>query len=162
MISTGVNRTIWLTARPFISGYRATGRLAGGVGSFTGAKYRAFAFKLATTSMTLSLEDGRARLLVLKGDRIIAWRSGEIAQRPEEPSAEAENGAVAEESAEQPVFNPLESLLGDLPARSRRVITDLPLYVPLLRHVPLPDVKGRDLKRIINAEVLDSVPFRED
>ncbi len=36
--------------------------------------------------MTLSLEEGQARLLVLKGDRIIAWRSGQIAQHPDEPA----------------------------------------------------------------------------
>ncbi|NQW23956.1 MAG: hypothetical protein HQ475_10975 [SAR202 cluster bacterium] len=152
-----------LTAMPFIAIYRSIGRLGSGVGSFIGAKYRAFIFNLASTTMTLSLEDGQARLLVFKGDRIIAWKSGQIAQPPAEPVEAAENEPAADSKPDKKpkatVFNPLEALLDDLPARSKGVIIDLPLYLPLLRHVQLPDVKGRYLKEIVNAEVLDSVPF---
>ncbi len=155
-----------VAAMPFTAIYRAAKRFAGTIGRFIGLRYRAFVFNLASTTMTLSLEEGQARLLVLKGDRIIAWRSGQIAQPPDEP-AEDPNGDPAdanadEEEVEAPAFNPLGSLLEGLPARSKRVITDLPLYIPLLRHVPLPDVKGRYLKKIVNAEILDSVPFAAD
>ncbi len=174
MIAAGAIIAARLAPMPFVAIYRATGGLARRVGVFIGARYRAFVFRLASTTMTLSLEDGHARLLVLKGDRIIAWRSGQIAEPPEEPAAVPEattelRPAVAsldeigpEERTEAPVFNPLESLLEGLPARSKQVITDLPLYVPLLRHIPLPDVKGRYLREIVTAEVLDSVPFAPD
>ena len=155
-----------VAAMPFTAIYRAAKRFAGTIGRFIGLRYRAFVFNLASTTMTLSLEEGQARLLVLKGDRIIAWRSGQIAQPPDEPAEDPnEDPADAnadEEEVEAPAFNPLGSLLEGLPARSKRVITDLPLYIPLLRHVPLPDVKGRYLREIVNAEILDSVPFAAD
>lgn len=174
MIAAGAIFAARLATMPFVAIYRATGSLARRAGIFIGARYRAFVFRLASTTMTLSLEDGHARLLVLKGDRIIAWRSGQIAEPPEEPAAVPEattelRPEVAsldeigpEIRAKALVFNPLESLLEGLPARSKQVITDLPLYVPLLRHIPLPDVKGRYLKEIVTAEVLDSVPFAPD
>jgi len=174
MIVAGAILSARLATMPFVATYRTTGSLAKRVGIFIGAKYRAFVFSLASTTMTLSLEDGHARLLVLKGDRIIAWRSGQITEPPQEPAAlpdattELRPKAVSldevgpEGKAEAPVVNPLESLLEGLPARSKHVITDLPLYVPLLRHIPLPDVKGRFLKEIVSAEVLDSVPFAQD
>ena len=142
--------------------HRAAGNSARRVGIFIGARYRAFIFRLASTTMTLSLEDGHARLLVLRGNQIVAWRSGQIAEPPEEPAAVPEAGTKPEERAKAPVFNPLGSLLEGLPAHSKQVITDLPLYVPLLRHIPIPDVKGRFLNEIITAEVLDSVPFAQD
>ena len=162
LIRRGAINAVRLAAMPFIASYRAIGRTVGHGGSFIGSKYRSLAFNMATTTMTLSLDDGQAQLLVLKGNKVIAWRSGEIAQRPDEPAADLVKGTGPKESIEQPVFNPLGSLLGDLPARTNRVVTDLPLYAPLLRHVPLPDVKGRDLKKIVEAEVLDSVPFEAD
>ena len=174
MTAAGAIIAARLATMPYAAIYRATGSLARRAGIFIGAKYRAFVFGLASTTMTLSLEDGHARLLVLKGDRIIAWRSGQIAEPPEEPAAVPEattelGPKVAsldeigpEARAEALVFNPLGSLFEGLPARSKKVITDLPLYVPLLRHIPLPDVKGRYLKEIVTAEVLDSVPFAQD
>ena len=174
MTAAGAIIAARLAAMPFVAVYRATGSLARRAGIFIGIRYRAFVFGLASTTMTLSVEDGHARLLVLKGDRIIAWRSGQIAEPPEEPAAVPEattelRPKVAsldeigpEARAEALVFNPLGSLLEGLPARSKKVITDLPLYVPLLRHIPIPDVKGRYLKEIVTAEVLDSVPFAQD
>ncbi|MCI0846963.1 MAG: hypothetical protein J4N86_00430 [Chloroflexi bacterium] len=142
-----------LAAMSYVAMRRSTGRVSRGLAAFIGARYRAFVFGLATTSMTLSLEDSDARLLVLKGNRVIAWRSGQIAEPPE---VEAGTGDEA------PAFNPLGSLLEGLPARSKRVVAALPLHVPLLRHIPLPDVKGRYLREIVSAEVLNSVPFSQD
>lgn len=144
VIATGAVNAARLAAMPFI------------------AIYRAFVSNLASTAMTLSLEDGHARLLVLKGRRVIAWRAGQIAQRPEETAADPANATGAGKRAEKPGYNPLETLLEGLPARSRRVVADLPLHVPLLRHVPIPDVKRRYIKNIVNNEVLDSVPFAAD
>ena len=161
--ATGATNAARLAALPYIGVRHATGRSARRIGWFIRAKYRTFAANLASTTMTLSIEDGHARLLVFKGDRIIAWRSGQIAQPPEEASANSDedpaNAAESEERAGAPVFNPLGSLLEGLPIRGKRVVADLPLYVPLLRHVPIPDVKGRFLKEIVTAEVMDSVPF---
>ena len=90
-----------IAAMRLVAVYRAAGSLARRVGIFIGTRYRAFVFGLASTTMTLSLEDGHARLLVLKGDRIIAWRSGQIAEPPEEPAAD-ESKAAEEAPADEP------------------------------------------------------------
>ncbi len=106
--------------------------------------------------MTLSMEDGHARLLVLKGHRVIAWRSGLISEPRQAPEDLAVDEAETAGNAEATALVPLGRLLEDLPARSKRVVADLPLHLPLLRHIPLPDVKGRFLKEIVNTEVLNS------
>ena len=129
---------------------------------FIGARYRSFVFNASATSMTLSMEDGHARLLVLKRDKIIAWRSGDIEAPPELSSAVSEDVELSEDAPNAPIFSPLGPILDGLPARSKRVVADLPLHVPLLRHIPLPDVKGKFLKEIVNTEVLNSVPFAQD
>ena len=145
------------------------------VKAFLEAKFRALAFNLSSATMTLSIEDGHARLLVLNKNRVVAWRSGEVAQPPEPDSgADLPSEAADANRPDARDFSPLGSLLEDLPNSSslisrlffwrprRRVVADLPLHVPLLRHVPLPDVKGRYIKDIVNNEVLDSVPFAAD
>jgi len=113
----------------------------------------------SSTAMTLSMEDGYARLLVLKKNRIIAWNSGQIAQPSTEPDMDADGSPVI---AGTGAFNPLGPLLEGLTTRTKKVVVDLPLHVPLLRHVQVPDVKRRYFRDIVNTEVLDSVPFTAD
>lgn len=126
------------------------------VKAFLEAKFRALAFNLSSATMTLSIEDGHARLLVLNKNRVVAWRSGEVAQPPEPDSgADLPLEAADANRPDARDFSPLGSLLEDLPNSSslisrlffwrprRRVVADLPLHVPLLRHVPLPDAVRR-------------------
>lgn len=127
-----------------------------------GSSYRTFVFRSSSTSMTLAIEDGHARLLVIKGGRIIAWRSGQVAKPPDVSEVVPADEAESKDGVEAPVFDPLAHLLKGLPTRSKRVVADLPLHLPLLRHIPLPDVKGRFLREIVNAEVLNSVPFSQN
>ena len=65
LIRRGAINAVRLAAMPFIASYRAIGRTVGHGGSFIGSKYRSLAFNMATTTMTLSLDDGQAQLLVL-------------------------------------------------------------------------------------------------
>ncbi|MCH7738412.1 MAG: hypothetical protein IH872_13555 [Chloroflexi bacterium] len=162
VIATVATMPFRLAAMAYVAVRRSTGWVSRRLTDSIAAGYRALVFSAAATSMTLSMEDGHARLLVLKGDRIIAWRSGQIGKPPEVSAPVSEDGAEPEESAAAPVYDPLGSLLEGLPARSKRVVADLPLHVPLLRHIPLPDVKGRFLREIVNTEVLNSVPFSQD
>ncbi len=119
------------------------------------------AANLRPTTVTLSLEDGFARIVVFNGAKIIAWKKAAIEKAAYGPVQEPEEGP-----AEPRVFRPLGSLLDALAAdthvRIKRVVTDLPLYLPLLRHVPLPSVKGRYQREIIRAEVMETVPFGPD
>lgn len=133
-------------------------RLASSAGSLLGT----FTLRSNPTSMTLSMEDGYARLLVLKGNRVIGWRSGQVTEPAEIVLDESEKQDGSDEVLVKPSFNLLGTLLDGIPARSKRVVVDLPLHVPLLRHIPLPDVKGRFLREIVNAEVMNSVPFSQD
>ena len=151
-----------LAAASYAGAHRSTGRVNRWLVDSVRARYQAFIFSSGSTSMTLSMEDGLARLLVLKGGRVIAWRSGPVAEPPEALAPVEGDGTESTESAEAPLFDPLAALLVDLPARSKRVVADLPLHVPLVRHILLPDVKGRFLKDIVSTEVLNSVPFEQD
>ena len=150
--------------------FAAPRNAAGDVKRFLGAKFRNSVFDRKSNAMTLSVEEGHARLLVLKRGRIIAWRSGQTAQPPADADGipgepETERPDTERPDTEKPdtkAFNPLGPLLEDLPARAKRVVADLPLHVPLLRHVALPDVKLRFITSIVENEVLDSVPFAAD
>lgn len=162
MIPVAITLAAKLAAASYAFAHRSTGRVYRRLVGFVSARYRAFIFRSGPTYMTLSMEDGYARLLVLKGNRVIAWRSGLIAEAPVARTLVEGAEAGPAETALAPSFNPLKTLLADLPYRSKRVVADLPLHLPLLRHIPLPDVKGRLLRDIVNAEVLDSVPFEQD
>ncbi|MEE8466065.1 MAG: hypothetical protein V3S68_06260, partial [Dehalococcoidia bacterium] len=160
MITAGAILPFRLVAVSYATASRSTGRVYRRVSDAIGAKYRTFAFNTASTSMTLTMEDRHARLLVLKRGQIIAWRSSEI-EGPPVPTADLDAESPGEAPL-TPVYSPLGALLDGLPARSKRVVADLPLHVPLLRHIPLPEVKGKFLREIVNTEVLNSVPFAQD
>lgn len=130
--------------------------------AFAKSLSRANVFKSGSASMSLSMEDGYARLLILKGNDVIAWRSGRISDPEEITAIEPENPEITDGTVVELSFSPLGLLLEGLPAPGKRVLVDLPLHVPLLRHIPLPEVKGRFLKEIINAEVVNSVPFSQE
>ena len=49
-----------------------------------------------------------------------------------------------------------------MPGWHARLVTDLPLYVPLMRQLKLPEMRRRYLKSVVMSEVADSIPFAPD
>ena len=56
----------------------------------------------------------------------------------------------------------IRSLLTELRARGTRLVTELPLYAPLIRHIPLPDVRRRYVEPVLMSEVAERIPFELD
>lgn len=106
-------------------------------------------------TMALTVESGIVRIVVFQGKEIIAWGTA----NPEEdfhatgPDIGALDGGYAPR---------LYSLLSKLEFRRLRLITELPLYTPLMRHLKLAKVRGRRfLQQIVTSEVIQTIPFTE-
>jgi hypothetical protein len=153
-----VHKTARLAAQLFLSTFR---KIRAGIRTGVAAsssKLDRLAANLRPTTVTLSLEDGFARIVVFSGTKIIAWKKAAIEPPAYGPVQEPEEGR-AEPKVSRPLGTLLDALAADTNLRIKRVVTDLPLYLPLLRHVPLPKVKGRYQREIIHAEVMETIPF---
>ena len=106
-------------------------------------------------TMTLSFEDGLIRMVLFQGRQVVAWKTAYL---PQEPSSEESDGI----SANEMYHAGLRSLLDEHTGRRYRVVTDIPLYASLLRHLELPDIPRRYLTEVIVSEVVDSIPFSEE
>ena len=116
--------------------------------------YGSFVQSMRGHTLTLSLDDGGARLVIFHGNQVVAWDQG----RWDSPSDEAESEAspMARGAAH------LRELLAELKIRRGRMVTDLPLYAPLVRQFQLPKVRGRYLEPMVVSEVLDTIPFARE
>ncbi|MFQ6026119.1 MAG: PilN domain-containing protein [Dehalococcoidia bacterium] len=105
-------------------------------------------------TLTISMENGVIRMVLLKGSRVIAWAK----KSPSEylPSEADDSGSPWESQAAA-----IKNMLQDVGARRARVVTDLPLYTALMRQVEVPDLDRRLLEPLVVAEVLETVPLFE-
>ncbi|MCH7785916.1 MAG: hypothetical protein IIC22_00250 [Chloroflexi bacterium] len=106
-------------------------------------------------TMTITVEDGVVRVVVFQGTKAIAWGTA----NPEEDfsSPDLDMGALADGYAFR-----LHALLKELKFGRIRLVTELPLYMPLLRQIQLPSMKRRYFDPIVLAELLDTTPFAEE
>ena len=124
-------------------------------------------------TVTLSMESGQVRAVVFKGAQVLGWRSAslESASLDKEGSAsEAQpprEGKPAQDTPEEgsddmpapPPKSELSVMLEEIQQRRSRLVADLPLYIPLMRHMRLPGTSKAHLEEIIHAEVVNSIPF---
>ena len=124
-------------------------------------------------TLTLSVESGQVRAVVMQGSRVLVWKSVSMDNSPTNgeraaPDVELAEGGVsgeattAEDSDAMPAHPPrseLRALLEEIRRPRSRLVADLPLYIPLMRHLRLPKTGRRRLAEIINAEVVGSIPF---
>ncbi len=104
--------------------------------------------------VTVSIEDGSARIVVLKGKQVLTWWTADLAAAPRPPE-ESGNG----HGPMQPSRPPLTAYA----APTGRIVADLPLKIPLIRHFTLTKVGKHYLEQVVLSEILDSIPFpRED
>lgn len=102
--------------------------------------------------VTLSLENDVIRVVVVEGREVVAWGTATQAEEPV-----AENGDADLEGEGQ--ADRLRTLLKQLGISRGRVVTDLPLHAPLMRHLQLPKMRQRYLEQVVAAEVLETIPF---
>jgi hypothetical protein len=144
--------------------------------------------------IALNVERGVVRLVVFKGEGIVAWAIAD--PREGDPFDESPNGQTDEETGppgpqaqqeettapqaegddstdppveeedsdgqrdeERRLARTIGTLLVELRAERVRLVTDLPLYIPLVRHIKLPELRRRFLEPVVMSEVSSSIPF---
>ena len=131
---------------------------------------------LRPPTITLSFEGDTVRLVLIKGREVVAWGVADLPSEtalvpPDEgegvvqPEGSGDVGEGATEGEQVPESARAESLRQFLEAhdvRGGKVITDVPLYGTLLRHLKLPQIPRRYLKQVVTAEIVNSIPFSED
>lgn len=106
-------------------------------------------------TLALTVENGVVRMVVFQGKEAIAW--GTAVPDDEITFALSESGTLEPSDAPR-----IATLVHDLNFRRLRVITELPLYSPLLRHLNLSRIKKAYLEEVVTAEVGATIPFPLD
>ena len=118
--------------------------------------------RLGPTTLTLSVEDGVARAVAFKGRNVVAWTSTSLGESPEQgeeisqPQADDAGETLAEETPS------LKTVLKQMSLGRTRLVTDMPMYAPLIRQLHLPKVAGRYRQQMILSEVLETIPFEPE
>ncbi len=107
-------------------------------------------------TLTVSIERETVRVVVLKGQKVVAWGRKSTDGHLELESADGGSRPEAQAAA-------LKDLLRELGVQSRRsrVVTDLPLYDSLMRHLEVPEMSRRYIEPMVTAEVLETIPLFE-
>ena len=118
-------------------------------------------FRLRATTLTLSVENGVVRVVAFKGRDVIAWTTTSLDGPPDH---EGTGAPPSEEASETPTGDTgqLRRLLKEMPAGRSRLVTDMPMYAPLIRQLHLPKVSGQYRQQMILSEVLETIPFEPE
>ncbi len=106
-------------------------------------------------TFTLSVERGVVRAVVFEGHDVVAWGMTE-------PQDGDESDSTQGPDEQQMVRSAIASLQRDLVVSHSRLVSDLPLYAPLVRHVKLPQIRKRYMGAVVASEVVESIPFTAD
>ena len=106
-------------------------------------------------TISVSVENGIIRVVVLQGQDIVAWGSSDPADG--DPFADDPTGLIGD-----PDVSRIREVLTELRADKARVVSDLPLYTPLVRHLRLPQMKQKFFDQVVMQEVVESIPFGEN
>ncbi len=101
--------------------------------------------------VTVSLDHDVIRVVVFRGKQVVGWGT---ASADESPGDDGDDDLPGEKQASRVL-----ALLEQLKVRGGRVVTDLPLNAPLLRHLHVPKMRRRYLQDVIEAEVKETIPF---
>lgn len=111
---------------------------------------------LRRCTTTLSVENGVVRVVVVKGREVLAWGTVNL-----EEEREGEEESIAQDQDERDADR-LQALLKELHVRRGRLVTDLPLYTPLMRRLQLPKIRRGYLEQVVLSEVTETIPFSQD
>ena len=106
-------------------------------------------------TVVLSFDEDAVRMVVLRGGRVVDWGMGKL---PDESISEEQEAG----SRDAAFATSLRSLLEEHSIRRCRVVTELPLYASLLRHLTMPNIPRRFLGEVIISEVVETIPFSKE
>lgn len=129
-------------------------------------------------TVTFCVENGVIRTVVFEGNEVVAWGMSDpheelvkldsaVADGSQPTEGDARDEAQAAEAGTANGGTPsvgwrparLRALFDEVHIHRGRLVTDLPIYTPLIRYLRMPRVGRRYLQQVILSEVLDSIPF---
>ncbi len=110
--------------------------------------------------ITITLEEDVARAVCFRGGKPVAWATTELAAPGGGEGGGQASGAP--EAAEADRASALRGLVQQVTKGRARLVSGLPLYTPLVRHIRLPKVPRRHLDQVVLSEMLGSIPFSQD
>ena len=106
--------------------------------------------------ITISLDKDVIRVVVFRGRKVLAWGTAQMG----DSDTDEEQDIVSREG--EPTAERLSTLLRHLGVQRGRVVTDLPLHAPLMRHLQLPKMRRRFRDDVVKSEVMETIPFSEE
>lgn len=113
---------------------------------------RPVTLRLRKTTLTISIEHEVVRVVAFRGDEVLSWKSANLGDNRGLPDGVAQ-------SPHELTASSVKRLVEGFGLKRRRVVIDLPLYTPLIRRLRLSQVGRRYLGRVVEAEVLGTIPF---
>ena len=119
--------------------------------------------------VTLSLDDDTMRVVAFQGRKVVAWGTASLEKKSvsageDVPTLDAdgsatEDGVSTEKSGstlEERQAVRLRSLLDELGISGGSMVTDLPLYTPIMRRLEMQKLRGRHVAPLITSTPLRS------
>ena len=106
------------------------------------------------TLITVDVSDEFARVVVIEGSKIVAWGKSLVGGPDEDRDSRSPETAGSTAEA-------LHLLIRQTYGRPGRLVSCIPLYASILRHLRLPTSSHDYLEPMVLAEVNDSTPFQE-
>ena len=103
-------------------------------------------------TLTVSIEGGTVRVVVLRGQMVVAWGMKSTEEHLDLENAQGDSRRDAQAAA-------LKELLREL--GRGRVVTDLPLNDSLMRQLEVPEMSRRYVEPMVTSEVLETIPLFE-
>ena len=105
--------------------------------------------------LTVTVDNNIIRGVVFEGQEVVAWGIAD----PQDGAPFMDGPDQAEEDFDAARIG---TMLQALRGPQALMVTDLPVYVPLIRHLKLPQVGKRYIRAVVESEVATSIPFGED
>lgn len=105
-------------------------------------------------TVTLSLQDGVIRVVVVKRNRVVAWKSVN-------PGRASFSNKPDMEDAEK-ITQTAQELLDEHIDPGSKILVDIPLHQSLFRHFQLPETPRRFLDQVVLSELMETIPFSEN
>ena len=125
----------------------------------SGFRYR-LSQMFSRRKITISLDKDVIRVVVFRGRKVLAWGTAQMGDSDTDEEQDQEQDIVSRES--EPAAERLSALLRHLGVQRGRVVADLPLHAPLMRHLQLPKMRRRFRDDVVKSEVMETIPFSEE
>lgn len=114
--------------------------------------YKSIRDLLRKRSMTVAIDNGTVRVVVFQKNEAIAWGTSQTVEEPETDQVETNRVTCDRSIATHPIMT-------DSRYRHLKLITELPLFAPLIRSFKLPRIAKGFFKQVLISEIVDTLPF---